>query len=414
MRNVFLVIQHEILTTLKKRSYWVMTFLFPALVLGLSVGSSALSERSFSATPDISSLARTVHSGYIDRAGIIIELPTGVSKRNFEAFPEEKAAQEALLAGKIDQYYLIPQDFLTSTEIILVVNEFSPLQNIQTNSLIEYVINFNLLGDLRLIKILQSPTSQLSAQRLAPAQPNSEASEVGAPPFMLPFVTVFIFFMLITLTGNLMLTSVTKEKENRTMEVLLLSLRPRELMFGKLIGLGAVGVLQMIIWFTGGYFALSQLSGGLSNAFLSLDSEMILWTVAFFLLGYLLYASLLGAIGALAPTAREGAQFSFIATFPLFFPIILNSIFAEAPNGSLATFFSLFPLTSPVAMVTRMTVIDLPAWQPVLSLLGLVITTYFIVLLSARAFQADALLSSTSLSLRRVMNTLLGKPGGNE
>ena len=199
-----------------------------------------------------------------------------------------------------------------------------------------------------------------------------------------------------------MLSSVSREKENRTAEILLLSIKPRELMLGKVVGLGCVALLQMSIWMSGALFSLSRSKelAGFSTAF-SLPPGFLGWGLLYFIFGYFLYASLLGAIGALAPNAREGGQFTFIIILPLLIPIWFNVAFTEAPNGPVAMFLSMFPLTS-ISMMTRITATEVPLWQILLSLAGLAFTTYLVILLSARFFQAETLLSSDNISLKRV------------
>ena len=223
-----------------------------------------------------------------------------------------------------------------------------------------------------------------------------------------PFVVMFVLFFVITMSGGYMLQSVSKEKENRTAEMLLTSLRPRELMLGKVVGLGAVALLQMGVWLGGAAAALG--SGMVFSALAGqvLQPSFIAMTIAYFLLGYILYASALGAIGALAPTAREGGQFTFILILPLLVPFYLNQTFANDPSGALATGLSLFPLTAPTAMLARMSVVAVPAWQIALSLLGLAATTYLFVLLAARFFRADTLLSNASLNWPRILRELRG------
>jgi ABC-2 type transport system permease protein len=92
----------------------------------------------------------------------------------------------------------------------------------------------------------------------------------------------------------------------------------------------------------------------------------------------------------------------------LLIPLWLNSVFTQTPNGGLATFLSLFPLTAPTSMVTRLVTGGVPPWQPVVGLLVLAATTYLFVLLSARLFRADTLLSSASLQWRRIIKELRG------
>jgi ABC-2 type transport system permease protein len=140
-----------------------------------------------------------------------------------------------------------------------------------------------------------------------------------------------------------------------------------------------------------------------------LPPSFIGWTLAYMLLGYLLYASLMGALGALAPTAREGNQFSFAVLLPLIIPIWLNGFLVHAPNGAMAVILSLFPLTSPPAMIARLAATDVPFWQPAIGIVGLAITTYLVILLSARFFRADTLLSSASLNWRRLVHAASGE-----
>mgnify|MGYP006382889457 CR=1 FL=1 len=110
----------------------------------------------------------------------------------------------------------------------------------------------------------------------------------------------------------------------------------------------------------------------------------------------------LSSVGALAPNMREGSQFTFILILPLLLPIMFNSAFIEAPNGTLATVLSLFPLTSATAMPTRLVAGDVPAWPLLLSLALLVATAFAFILLAARFFRADTLLSDAALDWRRV------------
>jgi ABC-2 type transport system permease protein len=203
---------------------------------------------------------------------------------------------------------------------------------------------------------------------------------------------------------------VTREKENRTAELLLTSLSPRELMLGKVVGLGAVALFQMAIWLGGGQFLL--VGGAVAASALTgqgLSLSFFLWAIVFFLFGYVVYAAALGALGALAPNMREGSQFTFVLLIPLLIPLWLNNVFFNDPHGPFATAMSLFPLTAPTAMVTRLSVGGVPAWQPFVALAGLIVTAYLFVVLAARFFRADTLLSGASISWGRVASELRGR-----
>jgi ABC-2 type transport system permease protein len=181
-------------------------------------------------------------------------------------------------------------------------------------------------------------------------------------------------------------------------------------MLGKVIGLGAIALFQMSIWFGGSLLTLKN-----SNVLFSLASTYILptgfifWAILFFILGYFLYASILGSIGVLAPNAREGGQFTFIAILPLLIPLWFNYSFTESPNGPVSVFLSLFPLTAPSSMITRLTTGNVPLWHLLLSLTGLFVTTYLFILLASRLFRADNLLSNDSLSWSKLFRKIRGK-----
>ncbi|MEA3309050.1 MAG: ABC transporter permease, partial [Chloroflexota bacterium] len=228
--------------------------------------------------------------------------------------------------------------------------------------------------------------------------------------YIVPYAVLIIFFLVITMSSSFMLHSVTAEKENRIVEVLLLSLRPRELMLGKILGLGVVALLQITIWLGGSLLTVRHrgLFKLASDIPINLPPGFIGWAGCYFLLGYLLFASALGALGALAPNAREGNQFTFIVLLPLMIPLWLQTTFNQAPHGGLATFFSIFPLTSPVSMMARLAVVNVPRWQILTSLGLLLVTTYGLVLLAAHFFRADTLLSNASLNWQRLKSMVRG------
>jgi ABC-2 type transport system permease protein len=404
MRNTLLVVKYEIVTTLQKRSFWLLTFLFPAFVLILSLGTQFIGQKAIEqAEEEASSVEAQAQLesrvGYVDQAGIIQKIPIWIPADFFEYYPDEQAAEADMQAGRLRQYYLIPSDFLENGEYILVDREYQPLRSMSNAEIFEEVIQTNLLENVEFSAILDNPTPHIQYHQL---EISSGPDKQNPLTFIVPFATLFIFFFTITSSSGFMLSSVSREKENRTAEILLLSIKPRELMLGKVVGLGCVALLQMSIWMSGALFSLSRSKelAGFSTAF-SLPPGFLGWGLLYFIFGYFLYASLLGAIGALAPNAREGGQFTFIIILPLLIPIWFNVAFTEAPNGPVAMFLSMFPLTS-ISMMTRITATEVPLWQILLSLAGLAFTTYLVILLSARFFQAETLLSSDNISLKRV------------
>jgi ABC-2 type transport system permease protein len=407
MRKLWLVIKHEIVTTLQKRSFWVITFVFPAFIIALNLGTQLIARDSF----DEEDLQSVLSSGlpsaqtiaYVDEAGLIETIPPSLPPGMLAEFADETAARAALATGEFEHFFLIPADYLTAGELIVVTEVFQPL-NVPNEELLGFVLAYNLTGDEATAVALQNPTPNVNAVSLAPQTTNDQSSPLA---FFVPFATMFIFFFLISMSSGFMLQSVSQEKENRTVEVLLLSLRPRDLMLGKVLGLSVVALIQLVVWMGGSLLALNR-SQAMFASFSSftLPAGFVVWALLFFALGYLLYASIMGAIGALAPNAREGGQFTFFVLLPLLIPLWLNSSFIQAPHGALATGLSLFPLTAPMAMMTRLAAGGVPTWQILASLGGLAVTTYLFISVAARFFRADTLLSGAPLKWQRFFTEL--------
>lgn len=402
MRNVWIIIENEIRTKLSNRSFWIMTFVFPAFILAINLGTQIFVQNQMAEVDDGLLGAETAVNlpqlGYVDQAGIITSVPPELPTDHFQAYADPEAAQAALDAAEIDRYLLVPADFPQS-DPVLVDSTFSPLGNRQAD-LFEYLLAYNLVGDPATAQTILNPTARLRSEALNPAAATETASPLVA---LVPYLTMFIFFFLLVSGSGYMLRSVSREKENRTMEVLLVSLEPRQLMLGKILGLGLVTLVQMAIWVGGGVLVfsgrvdISALAGSVE-----FPPNFLLWALLFFLAGYFLYGALMGMVGALAPNAREAGQFTFVVLLPLLAPLWLNSALTQNPNGTLAVAFSLFPFTAPITMMTRLAAGPLPLWQPLVSLAGLIVTAYLCVALSARSFRADTLLSAAPLSWQRL------------
>ena len=413
MRNTGLVIKYEIVSMLRKPSFWLFTFGFPVMILAFTFIPQMVAQRSIVEAQDtILSGLRGPAVPYVDLAGVIATVPDDV-RTAFKAFADEAGAEDALRAGEIGQYYVIPADFRETGRVLAVTEHLSPLAGITGFDQLEAVLRLNLAGSGPAAAALANPIAEIEETSLAPAEdaeeaPQSEQEEMVN--FLIPFAVMFILFFVITMSAGYMLQSVAREKENRTAELLLTSLSPRELMFGKVVGLGLVALVQMGIWLGGGQILLA--GGALAIAALTgkgLSLSFFVWAVLFFIFGYIAYAAALGALGALAPTMREGSQFTFILLLPLMVPLWLNNVFVNDSNGPIATALSLFPLSAPTTMVTRLAAGGVPAWQPFVALAGLIVTAYLFVLLAARFFRADTLLSSTSLSWGRIAAEIRGR-----
>ncbi|HQE91974.1 MAG TPA: ABC transporter permease [Anaerolineae bacterium] len=408
MRNIGLVIKNEIRNTIGKPSFWVTTFLLPALIMIFTFGAQFFSQRAIEQEEDVLADAgqdATLAIGYVDHAGLISRLPPGIPETFVRAFPDEETARAALLGGELREYYIIPADYIATGNLVAIEREFAPLGNIGSTDVFQYVISFNLVGDETIARRVANPIANVDTIALA-AEGTNATADYGTR-FLVGYGVLFIFYFVLTMSSSFMLRSVSQEKENQTVEVLLVSLRPRDLMLGKVLGLGAVALLQMAIWLGGSYLTLTRggsalASFGIMVGNITLPQGFVVWGLLYFILGYILYASILGAIGALAPSARETGSFTFMVMVPMMLPLFLSNAFVETPNGLLATIVSLFPLTAPTSMLPRLAAGGVPLWQPLVGLVILAATAYLFVLVAARFFRADTLLSSASMSWQRV------------
>lgn len=412
MHNVLLVAIHELKITLGRRSFWLMTFIFPIAILGFNVvtqlATQGLTE---TADPlrDPQAAASAPAIGYVDHAGLIRQIPADVPADWIHAFADEPQATAALEAGEVDQYVVVAPDFVETGRMEVISREFALFGSEAGQNIMRYVVAANLLdsedvgrailateGNTRMIRNYV----RLASEGDAEGEP-ADGAPGGAMDMLLPYAVMFILFFILTSSGGYVLQSVSAEKENRTVEVLLVSLRPRDLMLGKVLGLGAVSLLQLGVWLVAGGLVLGQGASFLGDVQWTPPPGFVVYAVLYMLLGFLAYASALAAIGALAPSLREGAQFQMLVLAPLIVPIMLNFVLIQEPNGTLSVVLSLFPASAPVAMLMRMTAVTVPFWQIAVSLAGLALLAYLLVVLAGRFFRADTLLSGESMRLGR-------------
>jgi ABC-2 type transport system permease protein len=226
---------------------------------------------------------------------------------------------------------------------------------------------------------------------------------------MLPFVVTLAVMLPLFTGGSYLFQSLTKEKGSRVMEVLLVSLRPRQLLTGKLLGLSALILVQYLIWGVVAGLALVVLGSEVGELLqgIQLSGGEVLLVLPYALGGFGLYAALMAGIGALAADMEAGRSWIFVLTLPMMIPLYVWTLIVNAPQSALAVALSLFPYSAPVAMLMRMTATAVPAWQLVVSLALLGLATVGTIRLMARLFRAQTLLSGEPLSVRRFWEALM-------
>jgi ABC-2 type transport system permease protein len=235
---------------------------------------------------------------------------------------------------------------------------------------------------------------QLDASGAELSQVDEEQRYGGNMVLVYAFAMIFILSTMIP--AGYLLRSVVEEKENRTIEIVLSSTRPLEILTGKVLGLGAMGLLQILIWLITGW-VLFKIAAGDIPTLQSVDLSFgkIAVVLIYFLGGFLLIASIQAGLGAVSTNMREGPQYAAFFTLPMVVPLWLMSVFAEAPNGTLAVILSIFPITAPLAMVQRVAITAVPIWQLALSMSLLALAVVITLWLAAKVFRIHILLAGS-------------------
>jgi ABC-2 type transport system permease protein len=409
MNKTWLIFTYELKTVITSKSFLITLFLIPLvsmvtmLVIGIyGKNTGSVVTQVFNPAPTV-----TLPDGYVDNAAMIHGFPAEVSADRFLSFPDEAAAQNAVAAGKISAYYIIPQDYIQSGELIYIRKDYNPLSGMSQSTEFEDVLRFNLLNaDSQLYQQVYQPV-QIKQVNLSPEPVRDPDSGLT---FFIPYIVTFLFYLVIMTSASLLMNNINTEKQNRVLEILFSSVSPTQILTGKIIALGLTGLLQTVVW-SGTGLLLLRFSGrslDLSSAF-QLPVTILLWGVLFFILGYAIYASLMAGIGALVTNLREASTVTTVVIIPLVLPLMFANNLAQDPNGTLSVVFSMIPFCAPVAMMARLAAGTIPLWQPVVAAVLCAITAWLIVRGVSGMFRAQTMLSGQPLKLKRYLRAFRGK-----
>jgi ABC-2 type transport system permease protein len=221
--------------------------------------------------------------------------------------------------------------------------------------------------------------------------------------FLAPFSLLFLMFMVVLMTSTPLMQGVVEEKMQRIAEVLLGSVRPFELMLGKLLGMTAVSLTMSTVYLAGGYWAARHF--GLADAF---SAELLVWFLVFQVLAALMYGSLFTAVGAACTDMKETQTLMWPVMLLVMIPMFLIGSVIQEPNGPLVKGVSLFPFAAPMLMVARMAV---PpgnlGWQPYAAVAGVLVTTLLCVWAAGRIFRAGILMQGKAASVGEIARWVL-------
>ena len=442
MNNTFLILKQEYLKRVKKKSFIILTILTPFLmagVYGLVIYFSVkgdTEERTIAVYDE-----STLFLGQFDEQGTT----------QYTFVPKEKY-NELKTNLKGSGYYgllYIPRDIYTNNHAQLISEKQLPIELaeqierklsrfIETDKR-QKVIDESGIPDLD-AKLAETRTSvRLSTLKLSESGEAKESSSVVA--FIASYAMGFIIYFFVFMYGAMVMRSVMEEKKNRIVEVIISSVKPSQLMAGKVIGNALVGLTQVAIWLVLGGVAVVVVQGfftpesaqqmgqslmesqgamnpGMSQAadqnkinevmgmIANLPLPLILFSFLFYFLGgYLLYSALLGAVGAGVDNDEDSQQMVFPVTFPLILSIMLLFPIAKNPEGALAFWASIIPFTSPVAMMARVPY-GIPTWELLLSMLVLILTTVGAIYAAAKIYRVGLLMYGKKVNLKELVKWL--------
>jgi len=398
MNRVWRVALYEYRRNVFKKSF-LWTLLSIPLMVAFGVGSGFVLE---------SLLDNDLPVGYIDQAGIFENaIPAPVSEREepveFIPFQSEEEALASLEAKEIQAYYNLPADYY-ETRTIEIVYSKKPAEN--ANRQWWDFLQINLLSD-------QPPEI---AYRTAAGTDVTVRSMDGkrsvadsGPLFgnLMPLFITMAFLALILMSSGYLMGAVAEEKENRTMEIVVTSVSPLQLIGGKLLGILAIGLTLLVTWtlivILGVYAGRMMGIGWFQN--LAMDWGVILATAAIAAPAYILVGALMIAIGTMVTTTQEGQSFSSIFVIFHMIPLYISFAFLNSPGSSLAVILSVMPFTSLMAVAMRNTFYSVPTWQVAVSVCVQTISALGAVWLASRAFRLGMLRYGQRLSWRGLFQT---------
>lgn len=409
MNKLWIVIKNTFINVVARRSFILTLILVPLVPFIIMMGVSLLGGQEAQA-PSLSQLLGNDTEpevlGVVDLSGLVLVVPEDLQS-TLVLYPDEAAAEKALQANDIQAYTVIAADYIETGKAVTRRPDFNPIAGFELSGPLSSLINYNLFkGDTALLEKYASPM-QIETEYLSP-EPQRDPNSMLT--FFVPYVVTFLFYMMILGSSSLMLSSITDEKQNRVMEMLMTSITPMQILTGKMVALGMAGLLQTVVWGAAG-LGMLRVSGttfDISSAF-QLPLSVLAWGILFFILGYIIYACLMAGVGALVPNLREASQATTIIVMPMIVPLMLITLLIQKPNHWVSVVLSLFPLTSPVAMMTRLSAATIPFWQPLLAVVILLVTTWLLIRATAGMFRAQNLLSGQTFKLKVFFKALIGK-----
>ena len=425
MRNTWLIIKREYLQRVRTRSFLVLTVLTPAIMTVLmaapakfaSMGQKpqhlvlVTSTQQFGEVVRQQLLANPMASEDEDGGDSAKQKPEEQYIIDIDSSPtdaERAALQNKIGTRDIDGYVWLTDDAISTHTVTWSgreradSGERSWLGEVLNRILLQQELSKAGMASNRADLLLQP--IKVDSVRI---ERGREVKSSGTGRFLEIIVMVMLIYVAVLLYGISVMRSVLEEKNSRIMEVLLSSASSTELMTGKLLGVGAVGLTQIVVWtLMAGVVALPSLAARASFGELQISPAVMISFVLFFLLGYLLYSTMYATIGAITTTEQEGQQVQFIIVIPLVLSVFMLMPVVRTPDSAVVVWLSLIPFFAPIVMFARIVVQTPPLWEIALSLLLLIGTVAGLTVLCARIYRIGVLIYGKRATLPEILKWL--------
>jgi len=401
MNKTLLIFNHEFRTTLRRTAFIIMTFIVPLIAL-LGIGAYHVISGAVKPSEEITGI------GYVDNLGGFDQY-TSQGNIKLVPFNSSDEASKGLVTKDIKGYFVISPDYLNTGLINFYTLEKQLVPPPATLSAIKDFLSSNLLAGKvpqPTIDLVKAPLNLISIRVTETGAVSPEQGGYGN--LLVPGIFSLLLVLSIMFSSSYLIQGMGDEKENRLIEVLLSSVSVRQLLIGKVLGLGAAGLVQVVVWVISTPFLLGLASssiGGFLKTLVVPPSFYIL-CVVYFILGYLLFAMISTAIGAISPSAREGQQLATIFTLPSVAPLWFSSAIMLFPNSPVWVVLTIFPITAPVTLMMRLGSTDVAAWQIGLSILVLLLSIAGGLLLTARIVRTYLLMYGKRPGLGEIIRNL--------
>ncbi len=417
MRKVLVLVHKEFLQRVRGKGFWIGTLALPIIVVGLSFLPGLfihLSQAKEQCVALVDLTGRLREASVLQRKG---------DRYQFHIVEVDSAnlatVREKLLDGVREEEYdavvVVPAAAIETGRSFVELYAKS-VSGFERNEAIRSRVS-EAIVEIRLIdrglepQLVQELTRELRLRTFKVSKRGAQARSGGAE-FLLIYLLVFSLYMTMIFYGTFVMRAVIEEKSSRAVEIILSLVRPGQLMAGKILGVGSVGLLQYVIWILtlvvafmfGAGWVQGQLGPGME--FPSLSPLVIFSFLLFFILGYLLYSTLWAALGAMVSSESEAQQLQFPLVMLLVVPFLAMFYVINAPHTTLSVVLSLIPFFAPILMFVRIAV-DPPSLVQVLASIGLLLATLWIsVWAVGRIFRVGILMVGKRATLPEVMRWL--------